>query len=67
MYFEGFKSDVVNVSILDNSGRSVYEINPNVTNNPEQQINTANFQSGMYYIQVRSEIETFTEKIVIKN
>jgi hypothetical protein len=67
IYFDGFKSDVVNVSILDNSGRIVLEVNPNVTNNPEQQIETANFQSGVYYIHVRSENEVFTEKIVIKN
>lgn len=67
IYFSNFASDVVNVSIMDNSGRTVHQFNPNVLNNPEQQINARNFQSGLYHIQVSSADQVFTEKIVIRN
>jgi hypothetical protein len=63
--FEGFKSETANINILDNSGRVVLALNNNVLNNPSQIINTSNFQSGVYYIHVTSETESFIEKIVI--
>jgi hypothetical protein len=63
--FEGFKSEEVSINILDNSGRIVMTQNNNVLNNPVQIINASGFQSGVYYIQVTSETESFVEKIVI--
>jgi hypothetical protein len=65
--FEGFKSEEVNLNILDNSGRIVLAQNTNVFNNPVQIINASGFQSGVYYIHVSSETESFVQKIVIKN
>ena len=65
--FEGFKSETANINILDNSGRKVLSLNNNVINNPVQIINASNFRSGVYYIHVTSETESFIEKIVIKN
>ena len=65
--FEGFKSEVTNINILDNSGRIVLAQNNNVLNNPVQIINAAGFQSGVYYIHVTSETESIIQKIVIKN
>ena len=65
--FEGFQSETANINILDNSGRKVLSLNNNVINNPVQIINASNFQSGVYYIHVTSESESFIEKIVIKN
>jgi hypothetical protein len=65
--FEGFKSEEVSINILDNSGRIVLALNNNVLNNPVQMINASGFQSGVYYIHVTSETESFVEKIVIKN
>jgi hypothetical protein len=63
--FEGFESETANINILDNSGRKVLALNNNAWNNPVQIINTSNFQSGVYYIHVTSETESFIEKIVI--
>ena len=63
--FEGFQSETANINILDNSGRKVLSLNNNVINNPVQIINASNFQSGVYYIHVTSESESFIEKIVI--
>lgn len=65
--FEGFKSEEVSINILDNSGRIVLAQNNNVLNNPVQMINASGFQSGVYYIHVTSETESFVAKIVIKN
>jgi hypothetical protein len=65
--FEGFKSEEVSVNILDNSGRIIMAKTNNVLNNPVQIINASGFQSGVYYIHVTSETESFVEKIVIKN
>lgn len=65
--FEGFKSEVANINILDNSGRIVLAQNNNVLNNPVQIINASGFQSGVYYIHVTSETESFVEKIVISD
>ena len=63
--FEGFKSETANINILDNSGRKVLSLNNNVINNPVQIVNASGFQSGVYYIHVTSETESFIEKIVI--
>jgi hypothetical protein len=65
--FEGFKSEEANINILDNSGRIVLVQNNNVLNNPVQIINASGFQSGVYYIHVTSETESFIQKIVISN
>lgn len=67
MYFSGFETEVVHINILDNSGRVVYQLNPNILNNPGQVVDVRNFQSGVYFIHVTSETENFVEKIVIKN
>ena len=65
MYFSGFETETVEVNILDNSGRSVYNFNPNIQNNSEQKIDVENFQSGVYHIQVRYENQVINKKIVI--
>lgn len=63
--FEGFESAEIKMNILDNSGRIVVAHKANVLNNPVQIINTSGFQSGVYYIQVTSDTESFIQKIVI--
>ena len=65
--FEGFTSETANINIFDNAGRAILMLNNDVINNPVQIIQTTNFQSGVYYIRVTSDTESFVEKIVIKN
>jgi hypothetical protein len=63
--FEGFESPSANINILDNAGRTILTLSNDVINNPVQIIQTTNFHSGVYYIHVTSETESFVEKIVI--
>jgi hypothetical protein len=63
--FEGFESPSANINIFDNAGRVITTLRNDVINNPVQIIQTANFQSGVYYIHVSSETENFVQKIVI--
>jgi hypothetical protein len=65
--FEGFESPSANINILDNAGRTILTLSNDVINNPVQIIQTTNFQSGVYYIQVVSDKESFMKKIVVKN
>jgi hypothetical protein len=65
--FEGFESETANIKILDNSGREVVAMTNDVVNNPVQIVNASNFQSGVYFIHVSSETESFVQKVVIKN
>lgn len=67
IYFSGFGKKFVNVDIIDNSGRVVMQFHPNVYNNPEHMIDVSNFQSGLYHIQVRTEDQVISQKIVVRN
>lgn len=65
LLFSGVEDEFINVKILDNSGRLVLETNPNILKSAVHSIDASNFKSGVYHIQVGSEKEFMTQKIVI--
>jgi len=65
--FEGFNSDVVDVDVLDNSGRIILQLQPNILNNPEHTLSTSGFQSGVYLIRVNSSQSMLVQRVVIRN
>ncbi|MPT30733.1 MAG: T9SS type A sorting domain-containing protein [Chryseobacterium sp.] len=52
------------INIIDVSGKMIY--NKDIFDQKEAEVNLLSYSKGIYFIKVRSEDKTYTEKIIIK-
>lgn len=54
------------VTVLDMTGRIVYEVNLNETNQTETIISLGQLPSGIYIVQAQTTRQVLTQKVVLK-
>lgn len=61
-------SEIMNaqIAIADLTGRTVYKESINIEGTFTKQINVSNLPSGLYFIKLIADNETYTSKIVIE-
>ena len=59
-------SRIKNIDVFDVSGKLVYSQSPNFVNNENIRLDLSHLRTGVYFIRVRTEQDSFSRKLIIK-